>query len=365
MSPPTDVIITGQIRDPRIFITSVLAMLELRPVGKARRILVSVWEEDLQRHGALIDAIRGHGAEVFTSRQRSGIRSVGNYWEQLITLDRGLMQIEDDTLVFKTRSDLLFLNGARTVEGILDSNSNRWCHSMGISHRIWIPSFVAFQPFFMADQCYLALSQDLRKFVRYDAQIEALETPIPLYPGSPTHPSAASAEIRFWIQPFMDLFPVLRHYRDSWPLSSNGHPAHVEVNKLNLGTSVFKQWLSLYWHILDSCFRISEGSFVLAAGLDSSSNVVVRARSHSNNSDKLVLDGMSPVNNFPVSFSSDSGLKSFMLSDESRSPPLYYHLHLRQAFNYSYDKGYMDALRSYTQGLVAISNNVTLGGHSA
>jgi len=112
---PIDGLITGQVRDARIFLTAVNSLIELRNSSKIRRVLVSVWEEDELNNRPLMDSLRQLGVRVITTSRNTSIRSVGNYWEQLRTLDRGLQEIEDGTLVFKTRTDLVFFLKARPV----------------------------------------------------------------------------------------------------------------------------------------------------------------------------------------------------------------------------------------------------------
>jgi hypothetical protein len=351
---PIDGLITGQVRDARIFLTAVSALLELRNASKIRRVLVSVWEEDELNNLQLMDSLRQLGVRVITTSQNTTLRSVGNYWEQLRTLDRGLQEVEDGTLVLKTRADLVFLDGSRSIEKVLDATQGRWCHSLGLKHKIWIPSFVAFQPFFMADQCYLGLSDDLRKFVRYDAQLEAWDQQVAMFPGSKTHPSAASAEIRFWIQPFLDQFPVLFHYRHSWPHSLNGFPEHSLVHKTNLDSSLFNMWLAVYWHVMSCCFIVSEGNFLLGAGVDENSTILVRARSHSNNSENFIDDAINPVNNFPVSYSTDRGLKKFLSEQPASDFLCRYERALHEANSHQYDSHFIEQLGKYIEEIMCL-----------
>jgi hypothetical protein len=237
------------------------------------------------------------------------VRSCGNYWEQVKTLQGGVEQIEDGVLMFKTRTDMLFYGGDDTVADIVTQNQGFPCHAFGIKHRIWIPSFVALQPFFMADQCFMGLAEDFRRFLRFDSDVEAQGISVALYPGSKTHPAAASAEIRFWLQPFLEQFEVLRSYRKVWPHSMNGHPQYPKLQAFQFGSPIYQEYLAVYWTILYETFRVSEGKFCIVNTIDAQGKVIVRANAHSNNSQEFVADALNLKTPYPVSFSTDIGLK--------------------------------------------------------
>ena len=307
-----DGLITGKIRDVQVFLQVMSMMIRLREKGIFRRIIFSGWHEDILSLGDLVIHLKNNGVTVVDNGNNLPIKSCGHYWEQVKTLQGGLEQIEDGVLFFKTRTDILFYGGDETVAEIVANNQGYLSHSFGIKHKIWIPSFVALQPFFMADQCFLGLTDDFRRFLRFDADIEAQNIIVPFYPGSKTHPAAASAEIRFWLQPFLEQFEELRSYRKVWPHSMNGHPQYPEIQAFHLNSPIYQEYLSIYWSILNSAFRVSEGKFCIVNGLDSDGKYIVRANSHSNNSLLFINDAVNLITPYPVSYSTDLGLKRML-----------------------------------------------------
>ena len=279
------------------------------------------------------------------------MRSIGHYWEQVKTLAGGLACIEDGVHVFKTRTDILFLGGDETVQDIVSKHVGFPAQLEGFKQRIWIPSFVGLQPFFMADQCFLGLAEDLRKFLAYDATFEASGVHIPLFPGSQTHPSAASAEIRFWITPFVHKFGQLREYLDVIPYSMNGYAHYPALQEYQLQSEHYQEYLALYWQVLSRLFQVSEGSFVIAHGLDAEGRVIVRAKSHAHNPPDFIQAACHLETPFPVSFSSDQGLASFLLGD-ARAPffQIYSQAASRSA-HYAYTPDRRDGFQRYKDEL--------------
>ncbi|MEY3200948.1 MAG: hypothetical protein RIR70_498 [Pseudomonadota bacterium] len=310
----TDILITGRVRHPQIFLTVIEMALQLRSQGVARRVIFSGWGEDFEQFPSLADHLAQHDVLAINNGPSLKLRSVGNYWDQIKTLETGLECIEDGVHVFKTRTDMLFANAGDTLAQIIADNIAIPCGVEGFRHRIWIPSFVALQPFFMADQCFFGLAEDLRQLINYDASIEARGIDIPLFPGSATHPAAASAEIRLWITPFLARYPQLREYLNVFPFSMNGHPHYPAIQQFQLQSSFYQEYLAIYWQLLARIFRVSPGHFVIAQGLDDEGRVIVRARSHDNPLPDFIDGAFTLKTPFPVSCSCDQGLHRFLAS---------------------------------------------------
>lgn len=303
-----DCLVTGRVRNAQVFEAAMYPLLVLRAQGVFRRIVLSVWNDDVVENPVLMNSLVSQGVVLVQNGGALPVRSVGNYWEQVKTLEGGMGEIEDGVHVFKTRTDMLYFGGAPTIADIVQRNAGIPSGQYGFAYKLWIPSFVAFWPFFMADQCYLGAAQDLRHFLRFDADVEAKGTPIALYPGSATYPSAASAEIRFWLQPFVDRFPVLREYCAIWPHAMNGHAVYREIQFYLWDDPLYQEYLAIYWKLIADLFRVSEGKFGIVQQFDEQGRAVVRARAHENNSTAFVPDMLHLHTPYPVSFSSDAGL---------------------------------------------------------
>lgn len=350
-----DGLITGKIRDAQVFLQVMSMMIRLRDKGVFRRIIFSGWHEDMLSLGDLVINLKNNGVTVVDNGNSLPIKSCGHYWEQVKTLQGGLEQIEDGVLFFKTRTDILFYGGDETVAEIVVSNQGFPCHSFGIKHKIWIPSFVALQPFFMADQCFLGLTDDFRRFLRFDADVEAQDINVPFYPGSKTHPAAASAEIRFWLQPFLDKFEALWSYRKIWPHSMNGHPQYPQIQAFHMNSPIYQEYLSIYWSILNASFRVSEGKFCIVNGLDTDGKYIVRANAHSNNSLSFMNDALNLLTPYPVSFSTDLGLKKLLETGEDQFRHLIYEPAYQRATSFKLTPERMKSFQIYVNDLISIA----------
>lgn len=304
-----DCLVTGRIRSAPVLSAALYPLIQLRNQGVFRRVILSLWSDDVVSHSDVVANFQAHGVVLVENGSGVPIRSVGNYWEQVKTLESGLNEIEDSVNVFKTRTDILYFGGIETIKKIVKDNVGVPSGRHGFKQKIWIPSLVAFWPFFMADQCFLGLTADLRRFIRYDAAVEAKSIEIAMFPGSTSHFSAASPEIRFWIQPFIDEYPLLREYGDIWPYSMNGYPVYPAIQEYLLNSPLYQEYLAVYWKIVCDAFLVSEGKFCIAQGIDENSQVQIRARSPENNSINLYEEASQLKIPFPVSFSTDAGVR--------------------------------------------------------
>ena len=354
-SRPVDILITGKIRSREICLGVFSMAARLCAAGVFRRIIFSGWREDFELHPDLIQQLRALQVVVVDNGPGLPVRSIGHYWEQIKTLQGGLACIEDGVHVFKTRTDMLFFEGDETVREIISKNVGFPSELEGFRERIWIPSFVGVQPFFMADQCFLGLAEDLRKFIAYDATFESSGVHIPLFPGSQTHPSAASAEIRFWITPFFQKFPLLREYLDIVPYSMNGYPHYPALQEYQLQSGFYQEYLAVYWQVLHRLFRVSEGRFVISNGLDEQGRIIVRAKSHTHDPADFIHAVRHLESPFPVSFSSDHGLSTFLGAD-ARAP--FFDVYSRAASRvstYAYSVERREGYHRYKQELAQLA----------
>jgi hypothetical protein len=250
---------------------------------------------------------------------------------------------------------MLFANASETLAEIIAANIAIPCGVEGFRHRIWTPSFVALQPFFMADQCFFGLAEDLRQFINYDASIEARGIAIPLFPGSATHPAAASAEIRLWITPFLARYPQLREYLNVFPFSMNGYPHYPLIQQFQLQSQFYQEYLAIYWQVLTRIFRISPGQFVIAQGLDDEGHVIIRARSHDNPLPDFIDGALTLKTPFPVSCSCDQGLHRFISGGVAKPYFPEFSSAASRVLDYHQTPARRDAFRSYLNALSEVA----------
>jgi len=351
----TDILITGRVRHPQIFQTVIQMAVKLRTQGIVRRVIFSGWSEDFEQFPSLADHLAQYDVLAINNGPSLKMRSVGNYWDQIKTLETGLERIEDGVHVFKTRTDMLFTDASETLAKIIAANIAIPCGIQGFRNRIWIPSFVALQPFFMADQCFFGLAEDLRQFINYDASIEARGIDIPRFPGSATHPSAASTEIRLWITPFLARYPQLREYLNVFPFSMNGYPHYPTIQKFQLQSRFYQEYLAIYWQVLTRIFRISAGRFVIAQGLDHEGRVIIRSRSHDNPLPDFINGALTLKTPFPVSCSCDLGLQRFISSGIAKTYFPEFSSAASRVLDYHHTPARRDAFRSYLKALSEVA----------
>jgi hypothetical protein len=320
-----DVLVTGQIRDVRIAELSFAALLIMKRSAQIRRIVFSAWEDDLLNKRDFASMLRRNGVEILENHSTLLKKSQGNYLQQVTTFKTGLDSIEDGVYVFKTRPDLIFKNLHCTMKNALDGISGKFSaldiifnHTSTNQDRrkIWVPSFVAAQPFFIADQTFMGMSQDLRSFLFHSGRYDTIITHVPNHPGSATHPSAALAETQFWISPFLAKYPLLHNYLDLLPYSFNGYQFYEVLEKYLFSVELYQWILAIYWVQLMKTFYVSPGDFVIANGLADDGRIIVRAKSHTRKSENLIFDLASRNHRFPFSYSDTDALKSGVATND-------------------------------------------------
>jgi hypothetical protein len=332
---PVDLLITGKIRDAQISELVIQSYIPLIHSKVFRKAIFSGWEDDRIKYPDFFEFLEKSGIEFRSCGFGSHVRSHWNFWEQLLTLEYGLNAIEDDVYVFKSRCDLFIPDAINAIPLLLKLNKEITCNAFGIKNKIWIPSFVPAQPFFLADQCYFGLSQDLRKFLNYDASYEVKNVNIPLYPGSETHPSAAATESRFWSSVFLHQFPILREYLEVLPYSMNGYSHYNDLERFQLENNFYQEYLSIYWYIVSQVFRVSSLQFYLCHSLDPKGNLVIRAKSHDFEAKNFMKDVFTENKNYPTSISKDYGFQKFVRGEDDNEYYSKYQKALRRALNYS------------------------------
>jgi hypothetical protein len=356
-----DLLITGKVRDAQVSQMAIACLLPLIRSRFFRRAIFSGWNDDLLKFPEFFRFLQSENIIFVNCGDGLAVRSQWNYWEQIKTLDCGLMQIEDGVYVFKTRCDLIIPNGEDFLPAFLTSKIGVVADCYGLKYKIWIPSFVPAQPFFMADQCYMGSAEDLRRFLIYDASYEASGTSIPFYPGSTSHPSAAATETRFWISPFLNAFPILREYLYVLPFSMNGFDFYKKIEDFQFDSSIYLEYVSLYWHIVSRTFQISALPFVLGHSIEESGRVTYRAKSHDFAADNFIEDVLSRHKIFPISVSDDAGFHRFLAGRIESDFYRAFQQALSRALNHAHTPSRRAAFLHYLSRLSEVAHIHNLG----
>jgi hypothetical protein len=111
---------------------------------------------------------------------------------------------------------------------------------------------------------FLGCARDLRKLNNYDLFTEAYQISSRRHEVLAHHTSGAGAEIRRFLMPFAQRFPVLREYHFVWPKHCIGTSLLTEVMTYNFDSSIYREYMALYFALMTRYFRI--GGVPCAAG---------------------------------------------------------------------------------------------------
>jgi hypothetical protein len=257
------IVFCGLVRDPEVLKLAFATAVVLRAQGKVHRLLLSTWHGEIERVPDGRALLRALDVELVESAFPPALAVKGNVFQQMLSMDRALDQIDDDDLVLRTRTDIVFL-GVAALEAVVTQDlalGPQLLDERGgaiFGGRIWVPYFHPLMPFYFADQLYFGRAADLRRLNNYDFLPEAYQItsrPHELHPG---HSSGAAAEIRRFLKPFLEKFPVLREYAQVWPKHCVGTALLCEVLAYNLASPLYRQYMALSLAMTYRYFRVGQ-----------------------------------------------------------------------------------------------------------
>lgn len=242
---PCHVLVTGQLRTPDRLLASLRQWRQLRAQGLVARVLVVTWDDDARQSPELCRSVQDLGAELLV-RPAPPIRGIGHVWPQTIALLNGLDAIGDDTAwVLKTRADLSidpgFLRALLSAPGLLQCDAGA-----PFDARIWIPWFERTKPFYVADECFLGASRDLRKLCNLDESYSLL-----------WNIGCGVTHIRRFIHPFRAHTDAFEPFLSSLTECGHFRPDRWEILARLLHDDQYLDAIAAYYAALSSWFRVS------------------------------------------------------------------------------------------------------------
>jgi hypothetical protein len=247
------ILITGlNPHSPENLIKSIKDFTKLRDRGIVRDILFSTWIGEIDKAVNLRKFLIKNKVIIIENEEPKTYGVLypgpGNVWCQTKTLDRGLSQIDEDTFVLKTRTDI-YIKPEFLLKLFSDKSKKEFEISKGIdpifSKKIWIPWFEMTVPFYVADECFFGLCKDLKKLIHYDASYFTNN----IVPWAPEH-------LMRFIHPFRNLFPILETYLKYTPNSGVDYEVRVNILKENLQKDTYLHSLAIYYYLLKNYFFV-------------------------------------------------------------------------------------------------------------
>ncbi|HLD97885.1 MAG TPA: hypothetical protein VI815_01010 [Candidatus Nanoarchaeia archaeon] len=195
-----DILFCGLIRTVDLFKKSLQDLSELKKQGLVNNIYFSTWKGEPQKNPEIHQLMKDMNVIIMESEEPA-VGGEGNIWKQMKALDVGLGNIKGNNFILKTRSDVYihpdFLKKIITSKDLFEITEDLPNGNI-FKAKVWVPWFEITRPFYMADECFYGLKNDLKLLVNYEKKYFEEYT---LGPGGP--------HIMRFINPFLEKYPIL------------------------------------------------------------------------------------------------------------------------------------------------------------
>jgi hypothetical protein len=193
-------VICGAVREP-VELSLVLAeFLDLRSQGLIDKIRISTWIGEFDRYQDFKNNLIDHGIEIVESAQASE-GGLANTWRQYLAFDQGVLDLDDETLIVKARTDKMstYLPWIRlalqTKLHLFEGNQEKL---KVFERKVLVPYFSLSMPFLIKDVSFIGLKKDLKKFCHFE------------YWSQICSASSVTPEGRWKAFPFFTEFPIFK-----------------------------------------------------------------------------------------------------------------------------------------------------------
>jgi hypothetical protein len=279
------VIICGLLRGFNALALSLQPLLTLRGRGQIDRIIMSTWNAEVSKNPREAKLLKNCGVEIIGSDFPQELDRPSGVFHQMLSLDRGLDYVDCDSLVLKTRADVVF-GDIETLEAVIsqDLTIGKQYFSLDcnqiLSKRIWTPNFLPMFPFFMADLVFLGVARDLRKLCNYEMMVEAYQIKGRPEQSQPHRGVCGAPEIRRYLGPFLNMFPMFREYQNVWPRHCIATDITGRVIVYNYCSELYREYMAVFFAMVVRYFRIgdlhSNANIYLVKEEDDNSYVSIR-----------------------------------------------------------------------------------------
>ncbi len=204
---PIDVIFAGLIREHEVLERSVKDLVALRKKRLIDRIIISTKVGESDKHSTIMPFLKKYNVEIIEAEDPEINKNSPYYgnrdfvWCQMKNLEVGLNSIESGKFVLKTRADVYieprFIEKLAREKETLLKITKSLPNGNVFKYKIWVPWFELAKPFFMADECFFGLKEDLKKLYNYNKDyFEKYDL------GPDVH------HVMRFIDPFLEKYPV-------------------------------------------------------------------------------------------------------------------------------------------------------------
>lgn len=172
---PATVVMCGLIRNPDMAILQLSRIMKLRAEGLINQIIVSTWDDELDRYRNVLDILTKCEALVIESSEPALV-APGHVVHQSKALTLALEACPDDAMILKVRPDIMMLTD--DYRAILAGERGAAHLSRAkptlFEQPVWIHSGMPFYPFYFNDIVYYGAKRDLVRMADIDLKSEIL-----------------------------------------------------------------------------------------------------------------------------------------------------------------------------------------------
>ncbi len=241
-----NVLFCGLVRMPELFVKSINDLVVLKRQGLIDTIAYSTWNTEIDKYNGLREFLIKSGIKLIESIEPQFQGS--SIFHQMISFESGLQNFADDSYVLKTRPDVYikteFIRMLASDENFLDIPNTG--PGVIFKKKIWIPWFEITKPFYMGDEAFFGLNEDMKNLVNYDVSYDIK------YKSD-----AGIGHIRRYIHPFLKDYPSLQEYLGCGVKTGHNTDRRFDILRRNMQSDHYWEHLALYYLIVNKHFRIS------------------------------------------------------------------------------------------------------------
>ena len=275
-SKPIDVLFCGLIRLPNMFKQSIKELAELRKKKLVKKIIFSTWDYEIDKYPGIRKFFKDNKVILIESKEPKDT-GPSHMWCQMLALELGLKKTSKNAFILKSRADVhikpeFIEKLIKEKEKLLKITSSLPGGNI-FKYKVWVPWYEITKPFYMADECFLAYYNDMKKLYNYD---DSYDIQYGEDHGIP--------HIRRFMHPFLKKYPTLADslgqkeqsptIKYSW-LHKLREKLHLHHYKIMRNLSIYRRFrilkkelknpkyiyaLAVYYYILYSHFYIDSVS---------------------------------------------------------------------------------------------------------
>ena len=219
----------------------------LQDEGTIDRFRLVTWTDQVDRHSGLRKKLDEHGIELI-ELPPIPVKSHGNIIQQMRQFYHGLLRLDRDAYVLKTRTDLVIEpDFIRTL-----ARHKKYHEKVTTPHRVFqrkigVPYFEVSKPFYISDECFAGHVDDLWQLYNLDSSYDHQYADI----------GVGITHIRRFIQPFLKQYPLLEDYLNvagycGWRKGCE----RFSYLQHCLRSDLYIAFLAVYYTVLDSHFIV-------------------------------------------------------------------------------------------------------------